>query len=52
MEVSPAMTSYHIHLVGAVDPAQRVASWRLVDSVVWVWVASWVLLGVHLWGVW
>ncbi len=29
-----------------------VVDWAGVEPAVWVWVASWVLLGVHLWGVW
>ena len=29
-----------------------VVYWERVEPAVWVWVASWVLLGVDLWGVW
>ena len=43
------MTSYQINLVGAVDPARRVASWRLVDPVVWIYLASWLALVGYCW---
>ena len=44
------MRAWMINCVGAVDPGQRVAEWRLVAPVVWVWIAAWV--GVVVWWGW
>ena len=43
------MTTYQINCVGAVDPGQRVPGWRLVDPVVWVYLASWMALVAYCW---
>lgn len=44
------MRAWMISCVGVVDPGQRVAEWRLVAPIVWVWIAA--MVGVMVWGVW